>query len=124
MELDNNNNNKQFSETRIISMKDMFFYKLSILMRTNCVRLLADLFLCSYKGDFISKLLTSKEKRLSVSFSIIFIIIDVLSPNNSKCDDYASIKPDIKETTNTVRSVSFLDLNREIVNKGRLKTKL
>ena len=34
----------------------------------------------------------------------------------------ASIQKDIKDTTDTVKSATYLDLHLEIDNKGRLKT--
>jgi hypothetical protein len=53
-------------------------------MGTNCVPLLADLFLYSYEADFIEGLLKKNEKKLGRSFNFMFRYIDdVLSLNNS-----------------------------------------
>ena len=55
------------------------------------------------------------------------MIDDVLSLNNTKFSDYVEliypIELEIKDTTDTVKSVSFLDLHLEIDNEGRLKNK-
>ena len=55
-------------------------------------------------------------------------IDDVLLLNNSKFGDYVDliypIELEIKDTTETERSVSYLDLHLEIDSKGGLRTKL
>ena len=61
--------------------------------------------------------------------TVAFIYIDdVLSLNNSKFGDYVEriypIELEMKDTTDTVKSASYLDLHLEIDNEGRLKTKL
>jgi hypothetical protein len=48
---------------------------------------------------------------------------DVLSLNNVVNLIYP-IEPEIKDTTDTDRSASYLDLHLEIDNEGRLRTKL
>ena len=88
-------------------------------MGTNCAPLLADLFLYSYETDFIQWLLTKNEKKLARSFNFTFRYIDdVLSLNNSKFGDFVDriypIELEIKDTTDTVRSASYLDLHLEI----------
>ena len=75
------------------------------------------------------KLLRKKDKKLAISFNSTFRYIDdVLSLNNSKFGDYVEriypIELEIKDTTDTVKSASYLDLHLEIDNEGRLKTKL
>jgi hypothetical protein len=47
----------------------------------------------------------------------------VLSLNNF-VDRFYPIEPEIKDTTDTYRSASYLDLHLEIDNEGRLRTKL
>jgi hypothetical protein len=88
-------------------------------MGTNCVPLLVDLFLYSYEADFIQGLLKKNEKKLARSFNFTFRYIDdVLSLNNSRFDDLVDriypIRIELKETTNTDRSTSYLDLHLEI----------
>ena len=75
----------------------------------------------------MQELLRKKDKKLAISFNSSFRYIDdVLSLNNSKFGDYAEriypIELEIKDTTDTVKSASYLDLHLEI--EGRLKTKL
>jgi hypothetical protein len=43
----------------------VFQQSMGIHMGTNCAPLLADLFLCSYKGEFVQKLLQDKKKAVS-----------------------------------------------------------
>ena len=98
-------------------------------MDTNCVLLLADLFLYSYEADFIQRLLKKNEKKLARSFNFTFHYIDhVLSLNNSRLGDFVDricpIKLEIKDTTDTDRTVSYLDLHFEIDTDGRLRKKL
>ena len=98
-------------------------------MGTNCAPLLPDLFLYYYEADFMQELLRKKDKKLAISFNSTFRYIDdVLSLNNSKFGDYVDriypIELEIKDTTDTVKSASYLDLHLEIDNEGRLKTKL
>ena len=76
---------------------------------------------------FMQDLLTKKDKKLAISFNSTFRYIDyVLSLNNSKFGDYVEriypIELEIKDTTDTVKSASYLDLYLEI-DEGRLKTK-
>ena len=80
-------------------------------------------------ADFIQELLRKKDKKLTISFNFTFRYIDdVLSLNNLKFDDNVEriypIELDIKDTTDTIKSASYLDLHLEIDNEGRLKTKL
>ena len=78
----------------------------------------------SYRG-FSRK----NEKKLARSFNFTFRYIDdVLSLNNSRFGDFVDgIYPnelEIKDTIDTDRSASYLDLNPEIDSEGRLRTKL
>jgi hypothetical protein len=98
-------------------------------MGTNCAPLLAGLFLYSYEADFIKMLLKKNEKKLARSFNFTFRYIDdVLSLNNSKFGDFVdctySIELEIKDTTDTNRSASYIDLHLKIDSEGRLRTKL
>jgi hypothetical protein len=53
------------------------------------------------------------------------LIDDVLSLNNSNLGDFVDcIEVEIKGTTYTARSASYLDLHLEIDSEGRLRTKL
>jgi hypothetical protein len=124
---------KKFSETDIFNMLEflidnifamfggrVFQQTVGIPMGTNCV-LLADLFLYSYEADFI--------QGLARSFDFTFRYIDdVLSLTNSRLGDFVDriypIELEIKDITDTDRSVSYLDLHLEIDSEGRLRKKL
>ena len=58
-----------------------------------------------------------------VGRTVFRYIDDVLSLNNSKFGDYVEliypVELEIKDTTDTVKSVSYLDLHLEIDNEGR-----
>ena len=132
---------KKFSETDIINMLEflidnifamfggrVFQQTVGIHMGTNCAPLLTDLFLYSYEADFIQGLLKKNEKKLARSFNSTFSYIDdVLSLYNSRFGDFVdSIYPielEIKNTTDTDRSASYIDLHFEIDSDGRLRTK-
>ena len=103
----------------------VFQKTVGILVGTNCAPLIADLFRYSYEADFIQGLLM----KLSRSFNFTFRYIDdVLSLNNSRfCDFVDRIYPielEIKNTTDTDMSTSYLDLHLEIASVGQLRTKL
>ena len=94
-------------------------------MGTNCA-LLADLFLYSYDAEFIQGLLKKNEKKLAWSFNFTFhYIYDVLSLNNYRFGDFVDriypMEVEIKDTTDTYRSASYLDLHLEIDSEGRLR---
>jgi hypothetical protein len=94
-------------------------------MSTNCAPLLADLFLYSYEADFIQGLLKKNEKKLARSFNFTFRYkVDVLSLIKSWFGDVVDriypIELEIKDTTDTDRSASYLDLHLEMDSEGRL----
>jgi hypothetical protein len=98
-------------------------------MGTNCAPLLADLFLYSYETDFIQGLLKKIEKKRAWSFNFTFRYIDdVLSLNISRFGDFVDhiypIELEIKDTTDTDKSASYLDLHLKIDSEGQLRTKL
>jgi hypothetical protein len=87
------------------------------------------LFLYSYEADFIQGLLKKNEKKLARFFNFTFRYIDdVFSLNNSRFGDFVDriypIELEIKDTTDTDRSASYLDLHLEIDSEGRLRMKL
>jgi hypothetical protein len=133
---------KKLSETDIFNMLEflidnifvmlggrVFQQTVDISMGTNCAPLLADLFLYSYEADFIQGLFKKKKKKLARCFNVTFRYIDdILSLNNSRFGDFVDriypIELEIKDTTDTEISASYLDLHLEINSEGRLKTKL
>ena len=97
----------------------VFQQTVGIPIGTNCVPLLADLFLYSYDADFMQGLLKKNEKKLARSFNFTFRYIDdVLSLNNYRFGDFVDriypIELEIKDTTDTDRSASYLDLHLKI----------
>ena len=107
----------------------VFQQTIGIPMGTNCAPLLADLFLHSYEAEFLQGLLQKKYRKLAQTFNFSFRYIDdVLSLNNSRFCDYLHLiypsELEIKDTTDTPKSASYLDLHLEIDNGGRLTTKL
>ena len=77
----------------------------------------------SYRGSRQNK------KKIARSFNFTLRYIDdVLSLNNSMFGDFVDrIYPselEIKDTTDTDRSASYLDLHLEIDSEGRLRMKL
>jgi hypothetical protein len=134
---------KRFSETGIIKMLEfliesihvlamlsgsVFQQTVGILTGTNCAPLFTDLFLYSYVEDFIQGFLKKNEKKLARPFNFTFRYIDVvLSFNNSKFDDFVNriyaIELEMKDTTDTARSASYLDLHPKIDSEGLLRMK-
>ena len=85
-------------------------------MGTNCVPLLADLFLHAYEADFLQGLLKNEYRKLAQTFNSNFRYIDdVLSLNNSRFADYLhhiySNGLQAKDTTDTQKSDSCLDFH-------------
>ena len=79
--------------------------------------------LYSYEADFIQGLLKKNEKKLAQSFNFSFHYIDdVLSLNNSRFGDFVdriyTVELEIKDTTDTDRYASYLDLHLEIDSEG------
>ena len=131
---------QKFSETDVIKMREFLIDNIFIIsggrviqqivgipMGTNCDSLLADFFLYSYDADFIQRRLTKSEKKLARSFNFTFRSIDeVLSLNSSRFGDFVDriypIEFEIKDTTYTDRSASYLDLHLKIDTEGRKRT--
>jgi hypothetical protein len=98
--------------------------KVCIPMGANCAPLLPDLFPL-FVWDFAG----SQEKRKKASLNLKFRYIDdVFSLNNSRLGDRVdriyAIELEIKNTTDTDRSDSYLDLHLEVGSEVRLRTKL
>jgi hypothetical protein len=128
---------KKFSETDIINMLEflidnifamfggrVFQQPVGIPMGTNCALFLADLFLYSYEADFIQGLLKKNETKLARSFNFtVRYTDDVMSLNNSRFGDFVDhiypIELEIKDTADTDRSASYLDIHLEIDSEGR-----
>ena len=116
---------KKFFETDIICLLCL----VGIPMGANCVRLLVDLFFYSHEAYFIQGLLNKDEKKQARCNKFTFRFIDdVLTLNSCKFDDFVDriypIELEIKDTIDTSRSDSHLDLHPEIASQVRLKTNL
>jgi hypothetical protein len=103
----------------------VFQQTVGIPIGTKCAPLLADLFPYSYEADFIQGLLKKNEKKPARSFNFTFRYRDyVLSLNNSRFGDFVDriypIELEIKDTTDTDRSASYLDIHIEIDSEWRL----
>jgi hypothetical protein len=90
--------------------------------------LLADLFLYSYEAEFVQKLLKDNNKKLAVSFNHTFRYIDdVLSINNHNFHNYVHLiypnELEIKDTTESDKSASYLDILLNIDSNGSVIAK-
>ena len=98
-------------------------------MGTNCAPLLADIFLYSYEAEFIQSLLSTGKKKLASQFNFTYRYIDdVLSINNPDFENYLGqmypAELEIKDTTESNTSASYLDLLLSIESYGQLRTSL
>ena len=98
-------------------------------MGTNCAPLLADLFLYSYESEFLQKLVKDKKIHEARAFNFTYRYIDdVLSINNSRFAEFLPLiyppELEVKETTDTASSASFLDLYLEFDDSAQLSTKI
>jgi hypothetical protein len=86
------------------------------------------LFLYSYEADIQGLLNKNEQNNQARSFNFTFRYIDdVISLNSSWFGDFVDrtypIELDVKDTTDTDRSASYLDLHLEIDSERRLRTK-
>ena len=98
-------------------------------MGTNCAPLLADIFLYSYEAAFIQSLLSTGKKKLASQFNFTYrYIADVFSINNPDFANYLGqmypAELEIKDTTESNTSASYLDLLLSIESDGQLRTSL
>jgi hypothetical protein len=107
----------------------LFPQVVGIPMGTNCAPLLDDLFLYSYESKFLQKLVKDKKIHEARAFNFIYRYSDdVLSFNNYRFAEFLPMiyppELEVKETTETASSESFLDLYLEFDDSGQLSTKL
>ena len=93
----------------------LFRQMVGIPMGTNCVPLLADLFLYSYENEFLGKLIKEGKRKLARRFNLSYRYIgDLISFNNKRFKEFVSdIYPKeltISETTESTSVASYLDL--------------
>ena len=113
----------------VVFAGEVFQHIIGIPMGTNCVPLLADIFLYSHEAEFIQSLLSAGKKRLASQFNFTYRYIDdVLAINNPDFENYlGQMYPpelEIKDTTESNTSASFLDLLLSIGRDGQLRTSL
>jgi hypothetical protein len=130
---------KKFSETDIIKMLEFLIDNICYIWWTCFSTHSRDTYGCklcsssrrlnalSYEAYFKQEILKKNENKLARSFNLTFRYIDdVLSLNNTKFSDFVDriypIELEIKETTDTVMSVSFLDIHFEIDSEDLLRT--
>ena len=98
-------------------------------MGTNCAPLLAEILLYSYEEDFLQSLLSMGKKHLASRLNVTYRYIDdVLSINSPEFDNYLGkmypAELEIKDTTESTTSVSYLDLLMSIWRDGQLYTSI
>ena len=95
-------------------------------MGTSCAPLLADIFLYSYEAEFIQSLLSTGKKKLASQFIFTYRYIDDV--NNPDFENYLGqmypAELEIKDTTESNTSASYLDLLLSIESDGQLRTSL
>ena len=113
----------------VVFARKVFQQTVGIPMGTNCAPLLADIFLYSYEADFIQSLLSTGKKHLASRFNLTYRYIDdVLSINNPEFgNDLGQMYPaelEIKDTTESTTSASYLDLLLSIGRDSQLHTSI
>ena len=93
----------------------LFQQMVGIPLGTNCAPLLADLFLYSYKNEFLDKLIQEGKRKLARKFNLLYLYIDdLISFNNKRFKEFISdIYPKeltISETTESTSIASYLNL--------------
>ena len=130
-----------YSEEQVISMLEflidnifvsfggiLFQQVVDIPMGTNCAPLLADLFSYSYESEFLQKLVKDKKIHEARAFNFTYRYIDdVLSTNNFRFAEFLPLiyppELEVKETTDTASSASFLDLCLEFDDSTKIYDK-
>ena len=113
----------------VVFVGKVFQQTVGISMGTNCAPLLADISLYSYEADFIQSLLSTGKKTLASQFNFTYRYIDdVLSVNNPDFDNYLRqmypAELEIKNTTRSNTSASYLDFTPVDQKGGQLRTSL
>ena len=107
----------------------LFRQTVGIPMATNCVPLLADLFLYGYENEFLDKLMKEGKRKLARKFSLSYRYIDdLISFNNKRFKEFIShIYPKeltISETAESTSVASYLDLLFARDKNNNITTKL
>ena len=107
----------------------VFQQTVGIPMGTNCAPLLAEIFLYSYEAAFVQSLLSTGKKHLAYRFNLTYRYIDdVLPINNQEFEHYLGqmypAELEIKNTTESTTSASYLDLLLSIWRDCQLHTSI
>ena len=107
----------------------LFRQMVGIPVGTNCVPLLADLFLCSYENEFLDKLVKEGKRKLAKKFNLSYRYTDdLISFSNKRFKEFISdIYPKeltISETTESTSVASYLDLLFTRDKNNNITTKL
>ena len=107
----------------------LFRQVIGIPMGTNCVPLLADLFLYSYESEFLDNMIRGGHRKLARSFNLCYRYIDdLIVLNNKKFGDYVKeiyLSQLTVQKANTSNGLAnYLDLTFIIESNNRLYTKL
>ena len=113
----------------VVSAGKVFQQTVGIPMGTNCAPLLADISLYSYEPGLIQSLISTGKKQLASRFNLTYRYIDdVLSINNPAFENsLGKMNPaelEIKDTTESTTSASYLDLLLSIGSDGQLHTSI
>ena len=97
----------------------LFCQAIGIPMGTNCVPLLADLFLYSYENEFLDNMIRSGHRRLARSFNLCYRYIDDLIVFNNKkfLDYFKEIYPSqltVEKANKSDHLADYLDLNSSL----------
>ena len=133
---------KMYSEDDIIKMLEFLVENIFVVFAgkvlqqivgiptgTNCAPLLADIIHYSYEAEYIQSLLSTGRKQLASRFNFTYRYIDdVLSINNPEFENYLGqmypVELEIKDTTESNTSTSYLDLLLSIERDGQLHTSI
>ena len=107
----------------------LFQQVVGIPMGTNCAPLLSNLFLYSCESEFLQNLVKDKKIHEARAFNFTYRYNDdVFSINDPRFAEFLPLKYppelEIKETTDTALSASFLDLYLKFDDSGQLSTKI
>ena len=116
-----------FDNIYVVFGGKIFEQIVGILMGTSCAPLLADIVLYSYEAEFIQSLLSTGKKKLASKFNFTYRYIDdVLSINNPDFENYLGqmypAELEIKDTSESNTSASYLGLLLSIESDGQLRT--
>ena len=109
----------------VVFAEKVFQQTVGIPLDTNCAPLLANIFLYSQEAEFIQSLLSTDKNQLASRFNLTYRYIDdVLPINKPEFVNYLGhMHPaELKDTTESINSASYLDWLLSIRRNGQLYT--